>query len=231
MRQKWNRLVYIDLFAGPGVCRVRKTGEEVPGSPLLALQAKYRFTDCFFNDYNADFIEALKQRTAPYGGSNLAFLNKDCNEAARAVAEAIPENSLCLTFVDSYNWQITFDSLAALTRDRRMDLLITFHCGHMKRVAHSPPPALHDFFGDSTWHDKYQQSIRAGKRQGTRILLDCYTSRLREIGYRHIDDNVGVRNEHRTRLYHLILATKHQRGRDFWDKVSGRSIDGQAKLF
>jgi three-Cys-motif partner protein len=39
MRKKWpGKLYYIDLFSGPGLCRIRETGEELDGSPLIALR-------------------------------------------------------------------------------------------------------------------------------------------------------------------------------------------------
>ena len=37
MRKKWPRRAYIDLFAGPGKCIDRKTGQIFLGSPLIAL--------------------------------------------------------------------------------------------------------------------------------------------------------------------------------------------------
>lgn len=38
MKNKWGgRLYYVDLFAGPGRCRIRGTHREIDGSPLVAL--------------------------------------------------------------------------------------------------------------------------------------------------------------------------------------------------
>lgn len=37
MRSKWDCLVYIDLFAGPGYARFKSTQRVVAGSPLIAL--------------------------------------------------------------------------------------------------------------------------------------------------------------------------------------------------
>ena len=41
---KWRSRNYIDLFAGPGKCKDRKTQEYFLGSPLLALTTPYPFT-------------------------------------------------------------------------------------------------------------------------------------------------------------------------------------------
>ena len=40
MKNLWAVRTYIDLFAGPGICVIEKTGEEIFGSPLIALNCK-----------------------------------------------------------------------------------------------------------------------------------------------------------------------------------------------
>ncbi len=57
--QQWRNRIYIDLFAGPGKCRDRKTKDYFLGSPLLALTTEYPFTDYFFVDLNGESLEAL----------------------------------------------------------------------------------------------------------------------------------------------------------------------------
>ena len=230
MKAKWSERVYVDLFSGPGRCQLEDTTDEVPGSPLLALDTKYGFTRYFFNDQNPAFVEALKGRVSKYQGVQITLFNQDCNSAARTIAQALPKNSLDMAFIDPFNWEVRFDSLAALTEGRRMDLVITFHSGSIKRAADSGPAALHDFFGGTTWKAEYDKSRRSGTREGTRVLLDCYESNLRKIGYPYFRDYVLMRNSQGTPLYHLIFATKNRRGQDFWDKVSGRDRKGQIRL-
>ncbi|MGE3182633.1 MAG: hypothetical protein AB7N71_13455, partial [Phycisphaerae bacterium] len=44
MRNKnWSGLYYVDLFAGPGILRLRKSGRLDWGSPLIAAQSRYPF--------------------------------------------------------------------------------------------------------------------------------------------------------------------------------------------
>jgi three-Cys-motif partner protein len=50
MKRQWSTRTYIDLFAGPGICLVQTTREEINGSPLLALSCEVPFTHYFFND-------------------------------------------------------------------------------------------------------------------------------------------------------------------------------------
>ncbi len=192
MKAKWPERIYIDLFAGPGKCCLEGNVNEEYGSPLLALNTKYGFTRYFFNDREPVFAEALKTRCATYGDVSVTVLNEDCNAAAALVGGLLPPNAVCLTFVDPFNWEIRFDSLATLTSERAMDLVITFHSGNIKRAADYDPAALQDFFGDKQWKDRYDSARVSGTRQGTRVLLDCYESSLRRIGYPHIRDQIGI---------------------------------------
>ena len=57
MRKKF-KLVYVDVMAGPGRCKVEKTNEEFPGSPLVALD--YDFAEYIFIEENLELADALK---------------------------------------------------------------------------------------------------------------------------------------------------------------------------
>ncbi|MGD0114902.1 MAG: three-Cys-motif partner protein TcmP [Dehalococcoidia bacterium] len=231
MKRKWPERVYVDLFAGPGKCCLEQHATEEYGSPLIALNTRFGFTRYFFNDREPLFAEALRERCSAYRDACVTVLNEDCNAAAAHIAEAIPANALSLTFVDPFNWEIRFDSLASLTAGRAMDLVITFHSGNIKRAADYNLAALDDFFGDKQWKERYDSARVSGTRQGTRVLLDCYESSLRRIGYPHIRDQVGINSSRGTRLYHLVLASKHPRAPEFWDKISARDRGGQGHLF
>jgi len=47
-------------MAGPGLCKIEKTGEELPGSPLTAL--KHPFTDWVFIESDPISAAALTKR-------------------------------------------------------------------------------------------------------------------------------------------------------------------------
>ena len=229
MKNKWPTRTYIDLFAGPGICIVEETGEEIPGSPLIALRCKLPFTHYFFNDLNADLIESLESRAAYCKFANVECFSKDCNSVVDDLLQKLPTNSLDFCFIDPLNWGISFNSIRKLTENRRMDLAITFHIGAMKRVAHNPPQDLIDFFPDPNWQQDYKMARARGKSVG-RVLLDAYEKGLSSIGYREMRDYILEKNERNVPLYHLIFASKHPRGADFWDKIAGRSEAGQLRM-
>jgi three-Cys-motif partner protein len=230
MKRKWASRAFVDLFAGPGVNVVE--GDELEGSPLVALRSRVPFTHCFFNDVNPQFVSALQARvrTRGLGGSVvLDYLGLDCNRAASRIAERIPTNSLVLIFVDPWRWEIHFDSLARLARDRRADLLITVHTGSIKRGAHHVLEAVDGFIGDIAWREQYHRA-RRGER--TRVILDHFERRLKSVGYSrdNVDDRVLMRNRRGTPMYHLVYASKHPRGQDFWNKATAILASGQRRL-
>ncbi len=62
MKGKWT-LVYADLLAGPGLCRDPETGDEQPGSALLAVR-RPEFRRLFLNDADPRVTATLAARTA-----------------------------------------------------------------------------------------------------------------------------------------------------------------------
>ena len=229
MKNKWPTRTYIDLFAGPGICVVEETREEIPGSPLIALSCKMPFTHYFFNDVNPEFIKSLESRAPSCGFANLEYFSKDCNSAVDDLLQKLSADSLDFCFIDPLNWEINFNSIRKLTQNRKMDLAITFHIGSIKRTATNPPQELIDFFPDPNWQQEYEKTRAKGKSTG-RILLDAFERGLTSIGYREIRDYVLEKNSRGVPLYYLIFASKHPRGADFWDKIAERSEAGQLRM-
>jgi len=229
MKAQWSTRTYIDLFAGPGICVIAGTGEEVLGSPRVALKCKTPFTNYFFNDVKPQLIRALRSRIVPSDFVKVEYFCKDCNDVVNDLLQVLPIGSLDFCFIDPLNWEIKFDSIRKLTEKRRMDLAIVFHIGSIKRVANKPPKELMDFFPDPSWQKEYKKA-RETHKSAWRALLDAYENGLRDLGYKQIKDYVLEKNRSNVPLYHLIFASKHPRGADFWDKITTRSQAGQRRM-
>src|SRR5712671_3400656 len=63
MRNKW-RLVYLDVMAGPGLCKIKESGEEFHGSPLVALE--HEFSEYILIEGEPNLAAALQQRVAKH---------------------------------------------------------------------------------------------------------------------------------------------------------------------
>lgn len=230
MKNMWPVRTYVELFSGPGRLRVRETGEEIDGSPLVALKTREPFTRVYFNDLNEQVIEALKVRTQDFSNINVDFYALDCNVAVRHIVEQLPRSSLDLVFVDPTNWQISFESVRLLALRRHLDLIITFHDGGIKRAFESAPEALDQFMDGAEWRLKYAQSLKRGERQGARVLLDSYEDKLRNVGFTQFIDHIPITNSRNAIMYHLVFASRHPRAAYFWKETIKRSSKGQMRL-
>ena len=237
MQNKWNRRYYIDLFAGPGRCVIKGSGEEVDGSPILAAKSKVKFTDYFLADNSSVSIEALKKRIDGLGSKELAIFNYYLGDADAVVDELavnLPEGrtSLGLAVLDPWGWDFSFKALAKLSQGRRLDLVINFPVLPMIRNQGRELPGLDRFMNGSNYKESLDYAMKHENPNvtSTRVLLDFYENELKGIGYKYINDQVEVENSVRRPQYHLIFASKHERGSEFWDKVTNRQETGQMRL-
>jgi three-Cys-motif partner protein len=233
MRDKWN-LAYIDLFSGPGRSIIEGTKEEIDGSPLVALRARYPFHDVFLNDADPEAVEALRARVSlVQSGARITINSGDCNAAAIAAGNTLfggsmRSKTLALAFVDPTAFAIGLEALARLTKGRRVDLLITVMTGYMKRFSSQSgfQDPMDHFFGSPDWHDLVESSDAVT----TRGLLDHYEDRLRDLGYEYFHDDIRITNSKEAPLYHLVFASKHPLGGTIFKNISRKNSRGQRRL-
>lgn len=227
MGQKWKgRLTYLDFFSGPGLCIDRGSGQESEGSPLRSL--RYGFGKRFFNDLNPTAVAALHDRVALQEPSNEPRIeNVDCNDAVSGARSLMSSGTLGLAFIDPTAYQMTFESIERLTRGLRMDLIITFMTNYPRRFIGQPGfqegSAFDEFMGTRDW-------LKLGTHATTRQILDLYEDQLRRIGYEHVVDDARILNSKNSTLYHLVFASKHPRGEEFFKEISRRTYSGQRKM-
>ena len=233
MKNRWPKRAYVDLFSGPGLCKDRETGTEFDGSPLAALECQTPFTHLFFNDLDTGFVDALtKRQERQHPQANVEYLNFDCNRAAQHIAEQIPRDALTLAFIDPWNYELTFDSLAHLGQRRATDLIVTFHTTAIKRNAHQDIAAVDAFLDDQNWRDRYWKSQGNVSKPPTTVLIDTFQSHLQgKLGYTHFGKPMTIKNSSGSPFFYLLFASKHPRGLDFWKKSSTRQRSGQRIMF
>ena len=232
MKNKWpGRLYYVDLFCGPGRCVIRHSDAETEGSPLIAVEAS--FNHYYFADADEPSIDVLRERVAEINGSGkrLHFYAGRAEETVDEVLRDLPHpnRSLGLAFLDPWAWDFSFEDLKRLTRGRRLDILINFNIGYMKRNWRYESPELDSFLNLPVDHREFFKT----KAQGipdTRTLLDHYEDELRKIGYEHTTDDRPVTNSNNTPLYHLVFGSKNKLGRTLRDAVSQKTLSGQLTM-
>jgi three-Cys-motif partner protein len=237
MQNKWDCRYYVDPFAGPGVCRIRETITEIDGSPMLAAKSKSKFTDYYLGDNNPDCLTALEQRISGLvlpEKTSVRYYKGDADTSVSRMIQDLPpaRSSLGLAVFDPWGWDFSFDTIGNLAESRRIDLIVNFPIGFIKRNWKKELPQLDKFMHGVGYKEPFLAAMRGltpGEKPA-RVLLDAYAHELHNIGYRYVKDNVVVDNSKHTTLYCLLFASKHERGADFWDKVTQRKESGQFRM-
>ena len=236
MKNKWDDLVYADLLCGPGLCK-GEDGVEAQGSPLLALSHE-PLTRFFFNDADGQAIAALRARI---GSDTLAeqrpveTTSSDCNQVADVAREFLfPRGTrrsvLGLAFIDNQGFEMSLESIEELTRGVNLDLLITFMTSFPKRFISRPGFGPDSDFAKFIGVDAYQKYVQDRPVIQTHELLEAYREKLGSFGYRHIDDRIRIENTKGSTIYHLVFASRHARGKEFFGRISQRMSSGQARM-
>lgn len=234
MRSYW-RLAYADLLAGPGMCADPADLVEQSGSALLAVR-RPQFQRLFLNDIDPSAVAALRSRVAGEPASRVRVTQLDCNIAVSDARDfmfpdAGRSRTLGLAVIDPTAFQMSFESIERLTHDVKMDLIIVVMTGYIRRFISTAEyqRALDRFFGTSEWRNLVDER-NAGEPITYRRLLDLYEQQLATLGYKHVNDDARMLNSKGSTIYHLVFASKHPRGADFFDKISRRTYSGQRRF-
>jgi three-Cys-motif partner protein len=234
MKKKWaDKIYYVDLFAGPGKCRIRETKEEIDGSPLIAL--KFDFAKYFFIESDPECYGALAARLrARAPQKDVQLIPGDCNGKVDQIE--VPKSSLGLAFIDPTGVSpLAFETVRKLTLNRKIDLIINFHEGmgiRMNIHQHTKKEggALDLFVGSGRWRQKFGNAP-SSIDEVCKEITNEFQDNLRGLGYRMIDrDHIPVRTDQNSLLYYVIFASKHPRGNEFWRKITLISPYGQRKF-
>jgi three-Cys-motif partner protein len=225
MKNHFPRRAYLDLFAGPGRCWESSTDKFYDGSPLIGLRRN--FTDHVYVELQKEAAAALDTRCNPWKSERFVnVLPGDCNERIDDVIGLLPRYGITLAFIDPFNWQITFDTLAKLCTDRRVDLVVSFFGPSMKRVAGLEQPRLDAFFGSKCWKE---ENLGADGQPTLSGLLACYRAQLAKIGYLNklSAREIVIKNTRSVPIYQLAFFSKNPKGYEFWDKITTVAEGGQ----
>jgi three-Cys-motif partner protein len=245
-KSKFSRRVYVDLLAGSGRCYLKKNASvEFEGSPLVAMAANPGFTDWCFVEGDAENADALRKRVDRLRpGTGEFVINADANDPEtiaqiRSVLHGY--GTLGLIFVDTLGLSdVHFSTLQAITRDRRADLIYTFHVQDVTRnlaEALSSPTEAERWtksFGDSDWGLAWLAHAKG--QAGTVTVADALTTffeqRLQNgLGYPHVTSlHRLMKNSMNAPLYRLILASHDPLAPKLWHKISAVEANGQRGL-
>ena len=225
---------YVDAFAGSGLNRIRKTGELVWGSPLIALRADPPFTRCAFLDSGTAEVQALRRRTAPYG-ARAVVRQGDCNTALLPLMqEAVDPRAPCLCVFDPEGPNLDWRTVASVARFKRagfskVEQLILFptDTGFIRELPRERQIEgwgerdLRRVFGNDDWRAIYERrrrdEISADDARTEYVRL--YADQLRhQLKYKTVLDRpVRTHGWGGRILYFLLFATDNDAGKRIMD--------------
>jgi three-Cys-motif partner protein len=233
MKDRWESRVYIDLYSGPGLLRVRETGRFLWGSPLLALQVKHPFDKYIFCESDEIALGALKSRVGRlFPKADITYVLGDCNNKTEEICRAIPEASsgfkvLSFCFVDPYNLSVKFSTISNIS-ERFVDFLTLLALGmdaSRNWQQHYLDPANHrvdDFLGLSDWRERLRVQQLDGPVKFPQFLAKAYAEQMMSLGYLELPFHKmkAIRSDtNNLPLYHLALFSRHPLAYTLWDDV------------
>ena len=132
------------------------------------------------------------------------------------------EGALALAFVDLLGQEIAFETIRALTRDRRIDLWFSFPEYDLRRNATLAPrdddqaARWTRFFGTEDWRPIVKASRPATALVGLRKL---YERQLASLGYLAAVSRLPMTNSRGKSMYRPMFASRDPRGIDFFKKA------------
>jgi three-Cys-motif partner protein len=214
MKTKWAGLTYVDLFAGPGVCVVRRTQEELDGSPLLALRTKTPFSTVVCIEEDLEARQALEERVRRRG-QTAEILPGDCNAIIDNVIDKMPKRNLSLVFIDPEGVKdLDITTIKKLGKARKVDLIVLF--------------AQNMAVNRNRWQWLTQTDTPLDKLLGGRWRTEKtpeviqFMEALKTSGFTFVESaRRAFRNQRGARLYYLVFASKSPVAAQFWRKISG----------
>lgn len=240
MKNMWNQLIYIDLFAGAGLARIKESKRVYFNSAFVAMSIPNKFTKYILCEQDNERFEALQQRVKNnFNHLNVELIHGDSNLNIEKVKAAIPKfgkgNTLLpFCFVDPYSLNLNFSTIRSLSNNL-MDFLI-LQALHMdanrnfEKYKNDENERIENYLGNPNWRHEFDNNYRTPDKFVT-YLADSYQNNMINLGYQPTKHMHQIRsNEKNLPLYYLAFYSKHPRGEDFFQKIQKR-VKPQLTLF
>lgn len=229
MKSKWDERIYVELYAGAGLSRIRGTQRIILGSPLRALAAENPFDKYVFCEAIPKNLEALKSRVSRhFPSANVAFVVGECDANVSEILTEIPVGSrdrtvLTLCFADPFDIGLKFATIKALS-SRFVDfvvLLAVYSDANRayKRYVMEDAIKVDEFLGSTTWRDRWRIAETNGAAFPKFLAVE-FASSMEALGYlpTPIHRMRRVRSDEKNLpLYYIALFSRNKLAHGFWD--------------
>ncbi len=227
MKNKWDQLVYIDLFAGAGNAKIIENNKIYLSSPLIAMSLPVPFTKYIFCERNVNKYESLKSRVkSNFSHLDYSILNRDSNLAIEEIKELIPNfnrnnTMLSFCFVDPCSLNLHFNTIKSLG-SINMDFLIlqALHMDANRNIENylsQNSDKIDLYLDNANWRKEYN---KYSNQNFVQFLANHYENSMTKIGYQKERNFNQIRsNLKNLPLYYLSFYSKNKRGIDFFKKI------------
>lgn len=215
--------VYIDAFAGAGVHLTKGSGEEIPGSPQIAVNTEPPFREYHFIDLNGQKVDNL--RAMFVDRPNVHIYEGDCNEVM--LQQVLPQvryesfrRGLCL--LDPYGLHLNWEVIYRAGQMKTLDIFLNFPIADMNRNVFWKNPEgvderdilrMNAFWGDNSWRQvayKTQQTLfgDVDEKTDNETIAEAFRERLRTVaGFSNVPEPMPMRNTKGAIVYYLFFAS------------------------
>jgi three-Cys-motif partner protein len=224
---------YIDLFCGPGKSTIRETGEAIRGSPVVAVatanEGQTPFTDVFLADSDEVAVRAAADRVRSLGASVHAEVGP-AKETVKKVVAGLDQYALHFAFLDPFNLDpLPFSVIEELAHMKRMDMLIHVSIQDLQRNLRrymEEDDGVLDHFAPG-WRQRVD--VRSTDRIVRTEIFRHWLNLIRGLDMEPSEGIERVSGSKNQPLYWLVFVSRHERAKDFWEKI--RNVSSQHPLF
>jgi three-Cys-motif partner protein len=209
---------YVDCFAGRGKWIEKESLKEVDGSVSISLDHSENFTKLFYIELDEERVEDIKKLASLKAPKkNYEIINGDCNAVIHKVMQQIHPKSPTFVFIDPSSDQVKWSTIEYLSLWRTELFILYPYQMTIRRylpvdtskIESWQMERLNNFFGTNLWYDIYMNYDR---RYLLSKLLELYTNRLKEIGYKYVNISDVFKKPGGPDLYYMIWVGKHKAG-------------------
>jgi three-Cys-motif partner protein len=243
MRQRWEQLAYLGLYAGSGRARIEESGEIIETTALGALRVTHPFTKYILVDNDPACVDALRHRIEQLDHSHdVTLVQDDVSRAVPKIVQAMPRfdrerKLLSFCFIDPFSAAFDFDVIRELASRYRMDFLILPMLGrdirtNFKQYLENPEDQrIARLIDDVDWRQEWT-SRQLPHQDLVPFVFEKFDSAMTRLGY----EAAQKREAHPVRiagknvfLYLLVLYAKDPLAKKFW-KAARFGVDPQHGL-
>jgi three-Cys-motif partner protein len=215
---------YIDVFCGPGRCRIRDTAERIHGSPVAAFnqatQSGAPFSCLHVSDFKPKMVNAAEARLLRLG----APVRRDDGDAAAAIERIVERcnpSGLHLAFLDPYNLgTLSFSIFKALARLKRVDVIVHVSVQDLQRNTRRYTTKEYDQFDEFApgW-----RNVMDPNRPQAAVRLDIvkyWSEKVASLGLPRANHEELITGEKNERLYWLFFLASNEFAQSLWPKIS-----------